>query len=209
MALTITTLPLLSQAKDKSKESWVNKGHCHSFLPYEGPNVLLKANISVIGVDIGPNGELIRMGLKDDVLADLPETLSLSEHSDIITKMSRKSFEKDTQNWGDWYETPLDIGWIGDGTFIYVLLPETWSYSDQPISLKTKAQRWKHPHLKLPVKGLTDKVALMHRAGQNYKTGQDCLYEFNLNVTITQKEGRRRFQADIIIDPGTRGNDRP
>lgn len=200
---------MVSQAKGKSKESWINKGYCHSFSAYDGPNILFKSNISVIGVDIGPNGELLRMAPKKDVLADLPETLSLTDHRDLFSNISRKDFEKDTKNWGDWHETPLDIGWIGDGSFIYVLLPEAWSYSVQPISLKTKAQRWKHPHLKLPTHALTDKVAVMHQAGKNYKPDQDCLYEFNLNVTVTQKEGDRLFRTDIIIDPGSKGTRRP
>jgi len=193
-----------SHSKDNTKESWIEKGHCHSFAPYQGPGVLLKSNLGIIGVDIGPNGEIIRMHPKENLLSSLPNNLSLSEHRNVFEKLSRADFfEKDNKEWPEWFQTPLDVGAKGDTTYIYVLLPEAWSYSASPISLKTSAKRWKHPHLKLPQTTLTDKAAVIHRSGQNYKNGQSCLYEFNLHVTVTQTDNGKTFSTDIIIDPGT------
>ena len=188
---------------------WINKGYCKTFRAPDVPAALTKKNVHIIGVDMGTQGEILRMKVRPEILAALPDNFTFSERREFLGGLGRADFIPDTGRWPDWVKTPLDTGSLDDAAFIYVLLPETWTYSQTPLSLKTPAKRWLHPFVMLPETALTPKAAILHRQAQNLPEHQKCRYEYNLHVTISQTLGGKPMQTDIIIDPGSSNNPSP
>jgi len=157
----------------------------------------------IIGVDIGVNGEIIRMHPKPGVMDSMPDYFSATDRLEIFNSLSKEDFEPYQGEWGDWVRTPLDFRTPKEISVLYVLLPQSWSYSSPAMSLKTKSKPWKHAQMSLPEKALTSRTALLHRANQDFHPKQNCRYEFNLHVTITQEVDGATMKTPIIIDPGS------
>lgn len=208
LGISLLGFSTLSYSNSKSDDLWIKQSHCRSTSQFQAPDIVKKSNLFIIGVDIGPSGEIIRMHPNTKVLNALPEYFSPTEHLNLFDTLSKDDFEKYEGEWGDWTRTPLDFRTPADISVLYVLLPEAWSYSSPAMSLKTKAKPWKHPQLNLPKQALTNRTALLHRANQNFHPKQKCRYEFNLHVTITQEENGKTLKTPIIIDPGADNDSR-
>jgi len=190
----------------KAKGTWMEKAHCRAPSTYSTPNMILKSNLYLIGVNIGPNGEIVRMHPKDHVTNNLPNHFYPEDHSNLFDDLTADDFEKYDGEWGDWVRTPLDFNRPDEVAVAYVLIPKTWSYSDPAMSMKTKAKPWRHPQIQLPKKAVSEKVAILYRAERNYRSKQNCRYEFNLHVTISQKENGKTLSIkseNILIPPSS------
>jgi len=175
------------------------------------PSSVRTDNVRILGVGINSDGELLRYEIKSEKLNSIQDNFSIKENRDFLKSLERNDFDLITEIDSSAL-TPLDAGLEAGGYLIYVLLPKSWTYSQTPISMKSKdaPRQWKHAPVQVNHPAITPKVAALYLENSNDAERKDsCWYEFNLNVSIQQSMNGHKMRTDIIIDPGTRGNNRP
>jgi len=201
--LTALGLGTYSVANGKSKSSdWRQKRHCVKLMKAETPTMMNSKDIKFIGVDISSEGAIKRLYPKPDTFKSLPDNFVFDHQAKFLDGLTRDDFFHYTGPYPENYETPLDIHSSDDASFIYILLPESWTFSYPAMTMKLPPKKWTRPHFDFPTRALTSKIAVVHRQGMTTDLNQNCDYKFNLHVTITQDEGGRIFKTPIIIDLG-------
>lgn len=200
-SLVLLGLGSYNLANSKSgKTDWRDQKHCFKLQKADAPTMMSTRLIKFVGVDIGAEGEIRRLYPKPDTFKALPDNFVFAEQAKFLDGLTRKDFFHYTGPFPENYETPLDIHSNEDTSFIYILMPDSWTYSRPAMTMKQPPKKWKQPHFDFPTHALTPKVAVVHRQGMNPDSRLKCHYKFNLHVTITQQLDGRVFTTPIIID---------
>lgn len=200
VACSVGAISATAQSEN-SRQDWRQQAHCVSVAKQDAPSIIMSSQVQIIGVDIGREGEILRMKPKAHVYDALPTSFNFENQKAAFEALTRDDFDVDDDLIPETFKTPLDVTANKDASFVYILLPKSWSYSYPAMTMKRPAEEFKHPYFLFPSSPLSGQVAVVHQQGITQRTDKTCRYLFNLNVTITQEMGGRILKTPIIIDP--------
>lgn len=203
-----------TNAKVAKTANWQEHPQCYKRSAIETPKFAPKKQVKIIGVGMSEDGELMRYELKTKVHNSIPDNFTFAEqggfldsltHDDFITM--QEWFEKAGSKPDADMRTHFDVGSNIDRSYIYLLLPKSWRYSDMPIDLKIPAKKGMHPFMQADETLITSRAAILHHRTVTTTKGINCYLEFNLNVEMLSTIAGHELVTKVIIDPG--GNNFP